>query len=119
MFAWDAATDSAVRYADLEWEGDTVRGVFIETNEFYRLRGSDERSYRITFRFDGKLIGEMRLEPADETSPSLDEALAPFLKWASARHADVLAEIHPRGRALYNGETAVQWLRLLEEWRAS
>ncbi len=115
MLEWDAATDSAVSYEDLRWDGNFVTGEFIERNDFYELLGITERRYRLTFRFEDQRIREIRLNPTG-SSPKTSEALEPFLVWAAPRHPAVLDEIYPDGHFVFDGQTAEKWLTLLREW---
>ena len=116
MLEWDAATDSTVSYEELHSEGDIVSGEFIERNDFYALLGITERHYRMTFRFENEQIREIRLTPADDSSPKMSEALEPFLAWARPRHTAVLDEIYPHGQFVFDGQTAEKWLALLRKW---
>ena len=118
MLEWDAATDSMVSYEDLQWDGNVVTGEFTERNEFYALLGISERYYRLTFRFEDRLIREIRLNPTKASSPRTSEALEPFLAWAVPRHQAVLDEIYPDGRFVFDGQAAEKWLALLREWDA-
>lgn len=119
MLGWDAATGASVATADLEWDGgDTVTCTVTERNEFYRLLGIAEQSYGATFHFEGDLIREMTLEPVSADAPSLEQAMQPFLDWASANHGLVLKEIYPDGSMAVSADSARTWLELLREWRA-
>jgi hypothetical protein len=119
MLGWDAATHASVAYENLEWEGDVVRGLFTERNDFYALLGLDEQRFRLVFRFEDDLIREIRLAPDDASGSTLSKALEPFLAWASSRHPDRLEAIYPGGQFVYDADSAEKWLALLREWRAS
>jgi hypothetical protein len=117
MLDWDAATGSAVSYEQLAWEGEIVTALFTERNDFYKLLGIPERRYQATFVFEGESIASLRLEPASDNGPSLAEALAPVLSWASTEHGDVLREIYPDGNLVLSENSAREWLQLLRAWR--
>ena len=116
ILEWDAATDSTVTYEELQSEGDIVSGEFIERNDFYELLGITEQHYHMTFRFEDDHIREIRLTPANDSSPKISEALEPFLAWASPRHTAVLDEIYPDGQFVFDGPAAEKWLTLLRGW---
>lgn len=119
VLKWDAATGWEVSYEDLVWEGDVVTAVFTETNDVYRLAGAEPRRYRLTFRFDDELMREQVLEPLPSGAPGLDEALRPFLAWASENREDDLARVYRDGRPVYSGSSAATWISLLEDWSAA
>ena len=119
MLGWDAVTHASVAYEDLEWEGDVVRGLFTERNDFYALLGLAEHRFRLVFRFENELIREIRLAPDAASGSTVSEALEPFLAWASSRHAESLEAIYPGGKFVYDADSAETWLALLREWRAS
>lgn len=118
MLGWDAVTHASVEYQDLEWEGNVVRGLFTERNDFYTLLGLAERRFRLVFRFENDLIREVRLAPDEASGSTVSEALEPFLDWASSRHPETLEAIYPGGRFVYDADSAEKWLALLREWRA-
>ena len=119
LLQWDAALGGKMAFSELQWEGDTVRGEFSETNEMYDLLGMGPQRYRIEFRFDGDLIREQVYEALDADGPSLDEALEPFLTWASEDHASDLKRIYPEGRFAFGSASAERWIELLQVWKAS
>jgi len=118
LLGWDAVTHASVEYRDLEWEGDVVRGLFTERNDFYTLLGLAERRFRLVFRFENDLIREIRLAPDEAWGSRMSEALEPFLDWASSRHPETLEAIYPGGQFVYDSDSAEKWLALLREWRA-
>jgi hypothetical protein len=118
MLGWDAVTHATFDYEDLESEGDFVRGLFTERNDFYALLGLSEHRFRLVFRFENDLIREIRLAPNEASESTVSEALEPFLAWASSRHPATLEAIYPGGKFVYDAESAEKWLALLREWRA-
>ena len=119
MLAWDAAAECEVSYEDLVWEGDVVTAVFTETNRVYRLAGVEPRRYRLTFTFENEKMREQVLEPLPSEGPGLDEALRPFLAWATEHRESDLAEVYRDGQPVYTGSSAATWIALLEDWTAT
>ena len=114
MLGWDAATNSQIRYDELQWDGKVVNGRFTERNDFYELLGITERSYNLTFHFEDELIREIHL--TNDAGPKMSVVLEPFLRWAGARHAGVLEAIYPEGQFVFDEQSAEQWLTLLRKW---
>lgn len=117
VLEWDFAIDSTLTYEDIAWEGESVTAVFTETNELYALVGLEPQKYRLTFRFEDELVREMIAEPLPVEGAAIDEALKPFLDWASERHATELARIYPGGHVAHGAEEAATWLALLRKWK--
>lgn len=118
VLQWDAALGGKMTFSGLEWEGETVRGEFTETNELYELLGMEPRRYRIEFHFSGDLISEQIYEVLDSEGLSMTQALEPFLDWAREGHAADLDAIYPDGRIVHSASAAKRWVELLRAWRA-
>jgi len=118
VLRWNAALNSKLTFSDLEWEGDTVRGLFTETNDLLDLLGIESRRFKIEFQFSGDLIRQQVLDVMPSDGPSMEKALEPFLEWASASRADDLQTIYPDGRWVYRASTADRWIELVRDWRA-
>jgi hypothetical protein len=118
ILQWDAALNSKLAFSDLEWEGDTVRGEFSETNDLLDLLGIESRRFTIEFRFSGDLIRQQVNDVPPGDGPSVEQALEPFLEWAKANHADELEAIYPDGQWVYRAAAAKRWVELLGAWRA-
>jgi hypothetical protein len=116
VFEWEIALHGRLVYDDLVWEGSTVTGLFEETNDLYEFLGITPRRYRMVFTFEGDRVREQRIETLASEGPGLDEALVPFLAWASDRRADALAQIYEDGRFVYGGPAAERCLELLTDW---
>jgi len=118
VLQWDAALGGKMTFSALEWEGETVRGEFTETNELYELLGMEPRRYRIEFHFSGDLISEQIYEVLDSDGLSMTQALEPFLDWAREGHTADLDAIYPDGRFAHSASAAKRWVELLRAWRA-
>jgi hypothetical protein len=116
MLEWEMALHGRFTYDDLVWEGATVTGLFEETNDIYDLLGIEPRRYRMVFTFEEDLLREQRIERLEPEGPGLDEALAPFLVWASGRRADALALVYRDGGFVYGGSEAERCVQLLTDW---
>jgi hypothetical protein len=118
MLEWEIALHGRFTYDDLSWEGATVTGLFEETNDLYDLLRIEPQRYRMVFTFEGDLLREQRVETLESNGPGLDEAMAPFLDWASGRRADALARVYRDGRFIYGGPEAEGCMELLTDWRS-
>ena len=116
VLEWEIALHGRLTYEDLAWEGSTVTGYFEETNDLYDLLAIEPRRYRMVFTFEGDLLREQRIETLGPDGPDLDEALTPFLAWASGRRSDALARVYRDGRFVYGGPEAERCMELLTVW---
>ena len=118
VLQWDAALNAKLAFSGLEWEGDTVRGDFSETNDLVDLLGLEARRFKIEYQFNGDLIRRQVYDVLPTDGPSMEQALEPFLEWAKASHADELQAIYPDGRWVYGAAAARGWVELLQAWHA-
>lgn len=117
VLQWDAALNAKLAFSALEWEGDTVRGEFSQTNDLLDLLGLKARRFEIEFEFSGDLIRRQVYDVLPTDGPSVAQALEPFLEWANATHTDELTAIYPDGRWVYGAAAAQGWVELLQAWR--
>jgi hypothetical protein len=116
VLEWEITLHGRLAYDDLAWDGSTVTGVFEETSDLYDLLGIEPRRYRMVFTFQGDRLREQRVESLASKGPDLDEALTPFLSWASGRHADALAQVYRDGGFVYGAKAARRCRKLMSEW---
>jgi hypothetical protein len=120
LLQWDSVLGSHIRFAPLEWHGDTlVVGAGAERNAWFSGIGIDSIQYEAgtRFVFDGNRIRGVypsRLQPE-----SLAEFVAKFSEfsvWADATAPEV-ARLAPDGLFRYDAAAAESWLAVLERYR--
>ena len=117
VLQWGAALNAKMAFSELQWEDDTVRGEFTETNDLYELLGVEPQRYVMEFHFSGDLIRRQVYDVRQSDGPSMGQALEPFLQWAADGHATELDAIYPDGRFVYSASAANRWVELLQAWR--
>jgi len=118
MLGWDVAVDGSTEFRDILVDGDTVHVRAVETNRFIRLLGMNKGEFRLTFVIRDGLIREEIISGSAEFMQSVNEALQPVVKWATAHRPDELAKVYSDGQLIYTEETGRLWIALLEKWRA-
>jgi hypothetical protein len=116
VLEWEFATGTRMMYEDLVWEGQTVKAVFREANDFYPLIGVKVRKYEMTFHFEGDRIRELIVKSVKCGCPTLEKKMSAFLEWARANRAAELSRVYADGRFNYGTDSARAWMALLREW---
>ena len=117
ILVWDHAVNGLYTYENVQVEGDTLRCLLRERNDFFQLLGVEELQANMTYRFNEQgLIVEQIYEPVPGQQ-DWQEALKPALSWAREHRSEELAEIYPEDQFVYTAEMAKRWLTLLREWR--
>lgn len=111
---WDVVNNARLTIKDLRVEGNTVIGNLTEKNEGWRLLGIEELPFMVTFEFQGRLIGKVKLELTPENVKLLDEKFIPFAEWARQEHPQ---ESDKMAKGGYSAESAKLYLSLAKEWR--
>jgi hypothetical protein len=114
---WDLALNSHVRSHLLKTDSESATFVMSERNDFYRLLGLRQQSYRVRFVVREGRIREEVIEEMIKDGPTSSEALAPAVDWARAHQPDTLVKVYRDNQPIYTGETANTWIALLREWR--
>ena len=70
-----------------------------------------------TFVVTDGLIQSIRAELTPETDQAFGEILDPLMKWASENKPELLAEMMPEQKFIYNASNAKKSLSLLREWK--
>lgn len=100
-----------------ETKGDSVICELTETNDWLKTAGIQRADYLATFVVTDGLIQSIRAEPTPETDQAFGEILDPLIKWASQSRPELLAEMMPEQKFVYNGNNAKKSLSLLREWK--
>ncbi len=104
---------------DIKAKGDTVSCNLSITNDWLKLSEIGEANYTVIFIFKDGLVKRIRAEIKAETQRAFSKVLPPLMEWAKENKADLLKEMIPEGKFIYNAENAKKALALLRSWRDS
>jgi len=103
--------------SDIKTKGDTVSCNLSITNDWLKTAEIGEVYYKAIFTFEDGLIKHISAEATPETEQAFMKVLPPFMDWAKENNADLLKEMMPEGKFIYNAENARQFLALLKSWK--
>lgn len=120
LLQWDSVLASRIRFAPLEWRGDTlVVGRGAERNAWFTGIGLDSIQYASgsRFVFEQDLIRGIypsSLQP--ESSAEFEAKFRAFWIWAETS-APEAAQLAPEGLFQYNAAAADRWLGILARYQ--
>jgi ketosteroid isomerase-like protein len=100
-----------------ETKGDTVMCEMTETNDWLKTAGLREARYSATYVVTNGLIQSVRSQRTPETDQAIRRILDPLMKWASESKPELVAEMMPEQKFVYNAKNAKKSLSLLREWK--
>jgi limonene-1,2-epoxide hydrolase len=98
-------------------KGDSVMCELTETNDWLKTAGIRKAHYLATFVVTDGLIQSIRAELIPETDQAFGEILDPLMKWATESKPELVAEMMPEQKFVYNANNAKKSLSLLREWK--
>ena len=113
---YDSVLNISMSIGDIEARGDTVICSLAETNDWLKISEIGEANYTVIFIFEDGLIKHLRAEAKPETQQAFGKVLSPLMEWAKENKKDLLTEMMPEGRFIYNAENARKILALLRSW---
>jgi len=116
---YDSVLNIHMSISNIETFGDTAFCNLTETNDWLKTAEIGEAYYKVKFIFHKRLIKHLQAEAKPETQNAFNEVLSPLMKWASENKTEVLKEMMPEGRFIYNAVNARKTLALLRSWRNS
>lgn len=117
VLGWDKGVNGKVSYENLIVEEDSITGVFIERNDFFKLVGIEELKATSTYTFDRSgMIVKQTYTPLPN-QPSFQDKMQPAIEWARRNRLGELNEIYPQNQMQFNQEMAERWVTLLKEWK--
>lgn len=119
VLAWDAGLNGRARFRTLAASATSATVVVTERNDFYRLLGIGQQSYRARFTVRNGVMHEEVIEEMIKQGLTVAEALIPVVAWARLHRPEQLDGIYQDGQPIYDGESATRWVALLQAWRAS
>jgi uncharacterized membrane protein len=106
VLAWDAGVHGHARFRTVAASATTATVVVTERNDFYRLLGIRDQSYRARVTVRDGVIHEEVIEEMIKQGPTVAEALVPAMTWARLHRPEGLDEIYHVGQPIYDGESA-------------
>jgi len=114
---WDAEVKSISDYKVLDIHGDTVLTRKTEQSEWLKLFGIDTARFEPwIFIYENGKIKKMMGAPTRESALAMERAFNEVKNWATVTHPELLEELMPEGKFIYEAEVAFKWIALLQEW---
>ena len=116
---YDSVLNINMSLSNIEMVGDSVFCNLSETNDWLRTAEIGEAHYSVIFTFKDGLISKIIASAKPETAKAFNNVLIPLMIWAKENKPDLLTEMMPGGKFIYNAENATKILALLTEWKES
>jgi hypothetical protein len=116
---YDSVLNVYMTISNIESRGDTTFCNLTETNDWLKTAEVGKTYYTVKFIFHKGLIKHLYAKAKPETQKSFSQVLSPLMNWATENKAEVLEEMMPEGRFIYNAENAKKSLALLRSWKES
>jgi len=116
---YDSVLNIKMSISNIETVRDSVFCNLSETNDWLQIAEIGEAHYSVIFVFRDGLITKISASAKPETAKAFNDVLTPLLIWAKENKPDVLTEMMPEGKFIYNVENAIKTLTLLTEWKES
>ena len=116
---YDSVLNIKMSVSNIETVGDSVFCNLSETNDWLRIAEIGEAHYSVIFVFKDDLISKIIASAKPETAEAFNNVLGSLLIWAKENKPDLLTEMMPEGKFIYNAENAMKTLALLTEWKES
>jgi len=116
---YDSVLNIHMSLSDIEIHDDTVFCNLAETNDWLKISEIGEANYTVIFIFENGLIKHLRAKAKPETQQAFGKVLSLLMEWAKENKKDLLTEMMPEGRFIYNAENAKNTLDLLRLWKDS
>jgi len=116
---YDSVLNIKMSVSNIETVKDSVFCNLSETNDWLQIAEIGEAHYSVIFVFKDGLISKISASAKPETAEAFNNVLTPLLIWAKENKPDLLTEMMPEGKFIYNAENATKTLNLLTEWKES
>ena len=116
---YDSVLNIKMSVSNIETVGDSVFCNLSETNDWLQIAEIGEAHYSVIFVFRDGLISKIIASAKPETAEAFKNVFTPLMIWAKENEPDLLSEMMPGGKFIYNAENAVKTLTLLTEWKES
>jgi hypothetical protein len=116
---YDSVLNIKMSVSNIEMVGDSVFCNLSETNDWLQIAEIGEAHYSVIFTFKDGLISKIIASAKPETAKAFNNVLTPLMIWAKENKPDLLTEMMPGGKFIYNAENATKILALLTKWKES
>ena len=114
---YDSVLNINMSVSNIETVRDSVFCNLSETNDWLQIAEIGEAHYSVIFVFKDGLISKIIASAIPETAKAFNNVLTPLMIWAKENRSDLLTEMMPEGKFIYNAENAMKTLFLLTEWK--
>ena len=116
---YDSVLNIKMSVSNIETVRDSVFCNLSETNDWLQIAEIGEAHYSVIFVFKDGLISKISASAKPETAKAFNNVLTTLMIWAKENRSDLLNEMMPEGKFIYNAENAMKTLTLLTEWNES
>jgi len=114
---YDSVLNINMSVSNIETVRDSVFCNLSETNDWLQIAEIGEAHYSVIFIFKDGLISKIIASAKPETAKAFNNVLTPLMIWAKENRSDLITEMMPEGKFIYDAENAMKTLNLLTEWK--
>jgi hypothetical protein len=114
---YDSVLNINMSVSNIETVRDSVFCNLSETNDWLQIAEIGEAHYSVIFVFKDGLISKIIASAIPETAEAFNNVLTPLMIWAKENRSDLITEMMPEGKFIYDAENAMKTLNLLTEWK--
>jgi hypothetical protein len=114
---YDSVLNINMSVSNIKTVGDSVHCNLSETNDWLQIAEIGEAHYSVIFIFKKGLISKIIATAEPETAKAFNNVLTALMIWAKENRFDLLTEMMPGGKFIYNAANATKTLNLLTEWK--
>ena len=114
---YDSVLNINMSVSNIETVRDSVFCNLSETNDWLQIAEIGEAHYSVIFVFKDGLISKIIASAKPETAKAFNNVLTPLMIWAKENRSDLITEMMPEGKFIYDAENAMKTLNLLTEWK--
>ncbi|MEE9554742.1 MAG: nuclear transport factor 2 family protein [candidate division Zixibacteria bacterium] len=117
---YDSALKTIMTLTNIRVDGDSVLCEITETNDWMNAAGFSSAHYpQATFVVKDGKISYIGAVISDSSAANFRNTLQSFMPWGNGNYPDVIAEMMPEDKFIFNGKNGATMVRLLREWRAA
>lgn len=114
--AYDSTLHARFDVRELAGDGNLVRCLAVETNDWLTVAGVDSITEIVCFELEAKKISNIRVVLTGPSQSRMDNATKEMVAWAAENRDDLLNKVMPDGIRLFTAEAAAGWLQLWNEY---
>ena len=116
---YDSVLHSNIKISDITSSDGKSFFVVALTNDIFKTIGIDTVKYSKIFKISGGKINSISESATPASDDKIKQFKDQFMLWAAKEKLDVLNEIMPEGRMIYNTANAKKYSELVLEWKKS